>query len=89
MSDEFSIDIDKALENAKTNDLAGVFVDHYPNGVESVKQAVNNCINLAGLDKKLMSNIADGKWSSYTSYTSNGTSSKKIMVEYDIKEEKK
>ena len=54
MSDEFSIDIDKALENAKTTDLAGGFVDYYPTGVESVKHAVTNCIDLAGLDKKMV-----------------------------------
>ena len=89
MSDEFSIDIDKALESAKTNDLAGGFVDYYPSPIESVKRAVNNCIDLAGLDKKMMSDIADGKWTSYTSYTSSGLSSKKIVIEYDIKEEKR
>ena len=84
MSDEFSIDIDKALENAKTTDLAGGFVDYYPTGVESVKHAVNNCIDLAGLDKKLMSNIADGEWSEYYTQNSVGRSSKKIVIEYDI-----
>ena len=30
MSDEFSIDIDKALENAKTTDLNGFVKDEYP-----------------------------------------------------------
>ena len=43
MSDEFTIDIDKALENAQTDDLAGSFVDKYPNGVESVRKSVDNC----------------------------------------------
>ena len=33
MSDEFSIDIDKALENAKTNDLAG-FENKKPDELE-------------------------------------------------------
>ena len=56
MSDEFSIDIDKALENAKNTDHIG-FDNPRPDGLESVKQAVTNCIDLAGLDKKLMSNI--------------------------------
>ena len=54
MSDEFTIDIDKALENAKTNDLAGGFTDKYPTPIESLKKAVNNCVNLAGLDKRGM-----------------------------------
>ena len=89
MSDEFSIDIDKALENAKKTDLNGFVKDEYPDGLESVKQSVVNCIDLAGLDKKMMSDIADGKWNSYTSYTSSGMSSKKIVIEYDIKEEKR
>ena len=89
MSDEFSIDIDKALQSAKTTDHIGDWTPHYPTGVESVKHAVTNCIDLAGLDKKLMGDIADGKWNSYTSYASNGTSSKKIVVEYDIQEAKR
>ena len=62
MSDEFSIDIDKALENAKNTDHIG-FDNPKPDGLESVKQAVTNCIDLAGLDKKLMGEIADGEWS--------------------------
>jgi len=89
MSDEFSIDIDKALENAKTTDLNGFVKDEYPDGLESVKRSVSNCINLAGLDKKLMGDIESGEWTSYTAYTSSGMSSKKIVIEYDIKEEKR
>ena len=57
MSDEFSIDIDKALEKAKTTDLNGFVKDDYPDGLESVKRSVSNCVNLAGLDKKLMGDI--------------------------------
>jgi len=83
MSDEFSIDIDKALESAKTNDLAGGFVDHYPSPVESVKHAVNNCIDLAGLDKKMMGDIADGEFTSYDCYDSSGRNTKKIVIEYE------
>ena len=84
MSDEFSIDIDKALQSAKTTDHIGDWTPHYPTGVESVKAAVNNCIDLAGLDKKLMSNIADGEWNEYYTQNSVGRSSKKIVIEYDI-----
>ena len=83
MSDEFSIDIDKALESAKTNDLAGGFVDYYPSPVESVKAAINNCIDLAGLDKKLMGDIADGEFTSYDCYDSTGKNTKKIVIEYE------
>ena len=48
MSDEFTIDIDKALEKAQKDDLAGSFVDKYPNGVDSVLKSVENCDQLAG-----------------------------------------
>ena len=84
MTDEFSIDIDKALENAKTTDLNGFVKDEYPDGLESVKRSVNNCINLAGLDKKLMGEIADGEWSEYYTQNSVGRRSKKIVIEYGI-----
>ena len=83
MSDEFSIDIDKALESAKTNDLAGGFVDHYPSPVESVKAAVDNCIDLAGLDKKVMGDIAIGEYTSYDCYDSTGRHYRKIVIEYE------
>ena len=49
MSDEFSIDIDKALENAKNNDLAG-FETPKPTALESVIKAINNAEFLSGLD---------------------------------------
>ena len=88
MSDEFSIDIDKALENAKTTDLNGFTKDTYLDGLESVKHAVTNCIDLAGLDKKLMSNISDGEWSQSETLNSVGRSSKKIVIEYDIQQKK-
>ena len=84
MSDEFSIDIDKALENAKTTDLNGFVKDEYPDGLESVKRSVSNCINLAGLDKKLMGDIESGEWSEYITSNSVGRQSKKIVIEYDI-----
>ena len=49
MSDEFSIDIDKALESAKTTDLNGFTKDEYPNGIESVRKSVENCVQLSGI----------------------------------------
>ena len=84
MSDEFSIDIDKALEKAKTTDLNGFVKDEYPDGLESVNRSVINCIDLAGLDKKLMGDIADGEWNEYYTQNSVGRRSKKIVIEYDI-----
>ena len=87
MSDEFSIDIDKALENAKNTDHIG-FDNPKPTGIQSVKQAVTNCIDLAGLDKKLMGDIADGDWNEYYTQNSVGRQSKKIVIEYDISTKK-
>ena len=84
MSDEFSIDIDKALESAKTTDHIGEWTPNYPSPIESVKAAVNNCIDLAGLDKKLMGDIESGEWSEYYTQNSVGRQSKKIVIEYDI-----
>ena len=72
------------MENAKITDLAGGFVDYYPSPIESVKKAVNNCIDLAGLDKKLMGDIESGEWSEYYTQNSVGKQSKKIVIEYDI-----
>jgi len=83
MSDEFTIDIDKALENAKTNDLAGGFVDHYPTPIESVKAAVKNCIDLAGLDRKMMGDIASGEFISYDCFDSTGRHYTKLVIEYE------
>ena len=84
MSDEFHLDIDKALENAKKTDLNGFVKDEYPDGLESVKRAVSNCIDLAGLDRKLMGNIDAGEWNEYYTQNSVGRQSKKIVIEYDI-----
>ena len=83
MSDEFSIDIDKALQSAKTTDHIGDWTPHYPTGVESVKAAVTNCIDLAGLDKKLMGDIADGDYNSYDCYDSTGRHYTKLVIEYE------
>jgi hypothetical protein len=84
MSDEFHLDIDKALENAKQTDLNGFTKDEYPDGLESVRAAVDNAVNLCGLDKKIMQTILDGEWSQYVTSNSVGRMSKKIVIEYDI-----
>ena len=86
MSDEFTIDIDKALENAKTNDLAGGFKDTKPGGLESVRKSVENCEQLSGLDKKVMEELLKGDWSEFTTLNSTGRQSKKIVIEYEIKQ---
>ncbi len=84
MSDEFTIDIDKALEKAKNDDLAGSFIDKYPDGLKSVRKSVDNCVNLAGLDKKLMEELLNGEWNHYETLNSVGRQSKKIVIEYHI-----
>ena len=88
MSDEFTIDIDKALENAKTNDLAGGFKDNKPDGLESVRKSVENCVQLSGLDKRVMEELLKGEWSEFTTLNSTGRQSKKIVIEYEIKQKK-
>ena len=86
MSDEFTIDIDKALENAKTNDLAGGVKDTKPGGLESVRKSVENCEQLSGLDKNVMAELLKGEWSEFTTSNSTGRQSKKIVIEYEIKQ---
>ena len=86
MSDEFTIDIDKALENAKTNDLAGGLKDTKPGGLESVRKSVENCEQLSGLDKNVMAELLKGEWSEFTTLNSTGRQSKKIVIEYEIKQ---
>ena len=86
MSDEFTIDIDKALENAKTNDLAGGFKDTKPGGLESVRKSVENCEQLSGLDKNVMAELLKGQWSEFATSNSTGRQSKKIVIEYEIKQ---
>ena len=88
MSDEFTIDIDKALEKAKTTDLYGFVKDEYPDGVESVRKSVENCEQLAGLDRKLMQEIIKGEFTQYETLNSVGRSSKKIFMEYDVEVKK-
>ena len=63
MSDEFHLDIDAALENAKKTDLNGFTKDEHPTGVDAVKIAINNAEFLCGLDKKEMSKIMNGEFS--------------------------
>ncbi len=86
MSDEFTIDIDKALENAKTNDLAGSFIDKYPDALETVRRSLENCEQLCGLDKKTVAELLRGEFNHYETLNSVGRSSKIIKIEYDIKQ---
>jgi len=83
MADEFTIDIDKALEKAKNNDLAG-FENKKPTALESVIQAINNSEFLSGLDHKLMKRLMEGEYTHYETLNSSGLSSKRIVIEYDV-----
>ena len=86
---EFHIDIDKALEDAKKTDLNGFAKNTYPDGLGSVRAAVENAEMLCGLDKNTMQALLKGEWNSYTTFDSVGTTSKKIVIEYDINVKKK
>ena len=78
---EFTIDIDKALENAKSGKMTE---REYPDALESVRKSVENCEQMAGLDKKVMEKLIKGEWSEFTTLNSSGRSSKKVFIEYDI-----
>ena len=69
-------------------DKHGFKVRKYPDGLESVRAAVDNAVNLCGLDKKTMQALLDGDWSQYVTSNSVGRMSKKIVIEYDITQKK-
>tara|TARA_B100001113_G_scaffold269710_1_gene224473 strand:+ start:54 stop:263 length:210 start_codon:yes stop_codon:yes gene_type:complete len=56
----------------------------YPDALESVRKSVDNCVNLCGLDKKLMEDLLKGEWSEYETLNSVGRQSKRIVIEYNI-----
>ena len=84
---EFSSDIlDKKYdEDGDELDKHGFKVKKYPDGLESVREAVENAEQLCGLDRDLMSRIIKGEWTQYTTSDHAGRQSKKIVIEYDIK----
>ena len=89
MSDEFHLDIDKALENAKETDLNGFTKDVKPDGLGSVKAAIENAEFLCGLDKQTMQSLIKGEYTYLETSNSVGRQSKKIVIEYDITYPKK
>ena len=66
-------------------DKHGFKVQTYPNGLESVRKSVENCEVMCGLDKKIMAELLKGEWSEFSTLNSVGRSSKKIVIEYEIK----
>ena len=85
---EFQSDIkDKEYdEDGNELDKHGFKVKKYPNGLESVRKSVENCEQMCGLDKNVMMKLLAGEWSESTTLNSLGRQSKKIVIEYDIKQ---
>ena len=69
-------------------DKHGFKVKVYPDGLESVRKSVENCETMCGLDKNVMAELLKGEWSESVTLNSTGRMSKKIVIEYDIKQKK-
>ena len=87
---EFQSDIkDKKYdEDGNELDRHGFKVKKYPDGLESVRKSVENCEQMAGLDRKVMAELLKGEWKEYSTLNSTGRQSKKIVIEYEIKQKK-
>ena len=87
---EFSTDIkDKKYdEEGHELDKHGFRIKRYPDGLESVRKSVENCEQMAGLDRKVMAELLKGEWKEYSTLNSTGRQSKKIVIEYEIKQKK-
>ena len=84
---EFQSDIGKEYdEEGHELDKHGFRVNKYPDGLESVRKSVENCEQLCGLDKNVMMKLLAGEWSQSTTLNSTGRQSKKIVIEYEIKQ---
>ena len=83
---EFSSDIlDRNYdEDGDELDKHGFKVKKYPDGLESVRKSVQNCEQMCGLDKNVMTALLNGEWSQSVTLDSRGRQSKKIVIEYDI-----
>ena len=83
---EFQSEIGKKYdEEGNELDKHGFKVKKYPDGLESVRKSVENCEMLCGLDKNVMMNLLKGEWTQYSTSDHSGRTSKKIVIEYDIK----
>ena len=87
---EFQSDIKNKEYDEDGNELDkhGFKVKKYPDGLESVRQSVDNCVTMCGLDKRLMEDLLKGEWSESTTLNSMGRQSQKIVIEYDITNKK-
>ena len=88
---EFTSDIkDKKYdEEGHELDKHGFRIKRYPDGLESVRKSVENCEQMAGLDRKVMAELLKGEWKEYSTLNSTGRQSKKIVIEYEIKQKQK
>ena len=84
---EFQSDIKNKEYDEEGNELDkhGFRVQVYPEGLESVRKSVENCEQLCGLDRNVMARLLKGEWRQSDTLNSTGRSSKKIVIEYDIK----
>ena len=85
---EFQSDIKDRKYDEEGNELDkhGFRVKKYPDGLESVRKSVENCEQLCGLDKNVMMKLLAGEWSESNTLNSTGRQSKKIVIEYEIKQ---
>ena len=85
---EFQSDItDKQYdEGGHELDKHGFSVKRYPDGVESVRTAVKNAEYLCGLDRNMMAKLLKGEWTQYNTLDHAGRQSKKVVIEYEIKQ---
>ena len=84
---EFQSDITDKKYDEEGNELDkhGFKIKVLPDGLGSVRAAVENAEQLCGLDRNLMANLLKGEWSQYTTSDHSGRTSKKIVIGYDIK----
>ena len=87
---EFQSDIKNKEYDEEGNELDkhGFKVKKYPDGLESVRKSVENCEQMAGLDKNVMMELLKGEWTQSATLNSLGRQSKKIVIEYEIKQKK-
>ena len=87
---EFQSDIQDKKYDEEGNELDkhGFKLKKYPGGLESVRKSVENCEQMCGLDKNLMAELLKGEWKEYITSDHSGRTSKKIIIEYDVKQEK-
>ena len=83
---EFQSDIIKEYdEEGNELDKHGFKVKKYPDGLGHVRASVEKCEQLCGLDKNMMAALLKGEWNQYSTSDHSGRTSKKIVIEYDIK----